>query len=231
MMDDGSVTNSEPWVIFMDIVQLEVHPREVLGKKVARLRRQALTPVHLYGKGLVPASLQADTQALMRVLVQVGKTSPVSLRVSGEDHFTFVREIQRQPVTGQILHVDFYQVPITERMQSAVPITLVGEAPAVRLGGGYLLHAIHHIDIESLPTEVPPAIEVDVSLLDDFEKAVHVSSISLGPNVTILTDPEAVVARVQPPRAKEIEEVPGDSGEDASEEASAGGSGEEPGTG
>ena len=192
----------------MDVAQLDAQPRQVLGKKVNRLRRQGLTPVHLYGKGTDPLSLQMDTQALQRVLVQVGRTSPVTVRVNGTDHFAFVRELQRHPVTGQLLHVDFLQVPLTERLRSAVPIHLLGEAPAVRMQGGSLLQTLHQLEVESLPAEVPSSVELDVSPLDDFEKAIHVSDIDLGPSVTVLTDPETVVARVQPPRAEEkVEKV------------------------
>lgn len=192
----------------MDIAQLDTLPREVLGKKVKLLRHQGLTPIHLYGKGADSLALQADTLALRRVLSQAGQTSPVNVRVDGTDHFAFVREIQRHPVTGHLLHVDFLQVPLTERMRSVVPIHLAGEAPAVRMQGGSLLQTLHQLEVESLPAEVPSSVVVDISSLDDFEKAIRVADIDLGPNVTVRTDPDTVVARVQPARAEEkVEEV------------------------
>ena len=188
---------------------LQLESRSVVGKKVKQLRRQGMTPVHLYGRATEPLSLQGDSAVVRRVIVQAGKTVPVTVSIMGErnSRFVFVREVQRHPLSESLLHVDLYQVPMTEVMQAEVPIYLVGEAPAVRLLNGVLIQALHAIPVECLPLDVPQNVELDISGLDDFEKALHVSDIHLGEKVTILTDPEEVIARVNAPRVVE-EEVP-----------------------
>ena len=191
----------------MDKVILRTEARTLTGKQVKQLRNRGITPIHLYGKAVDSQSLQIDTLTLQRVLGQVGRTSPVTLQVNGEEYFAFAREIQRHPTSGALLHVDFLYVPLTERMRGQVPLYLTGEAPAVRVEAGVLMQALHFLEVECLPTEMPSSVEVDISHLDDFEKAVHVSDTSLSPTVTILNNPEGLVVRVQPPRKVE-EEAP-----------------------
>ncbi|MBI4200668.1 MAG: 50S ribosomal protein L25 [Chloroflexi bacterium] len=188
---------------------LQVEPRAVTGKKVRALRRKGVTPVHLYGKGTPSMSLQAATPVLHRLIVQAGGNTPVSVSVGGHNdlHLAFIRQIQRHPVTEEILHVDLYQVPMTERMRSPVPVYLRGEAPAARGHRGIVVQALHYIEVECLPMELPQYAEVDVSGLQEVDQAIHVSSINFGPSVTILTNPDELIVRVNPLRAVVEEEA------------------------
>lgn len=184
-------------------IVLEAQFRELLGKKTRRLRRQGVIPVHLYGRGVDSMSLQAEAATLQKAMAQAGPITPISVRVSGQEHMVVVRQVQRHPATGRLLHVDFLQVSVTEKMRTEVPIHLVGTAPAIRLQSGVLSQAIHTVLVEALPLEMPRELEADVSGLDDFEKVVRVGDIRVGPGITVLTDPEAVVARVGRPRVVE----------------------------
>ena len=186
----------------MDVVTLRLSPRSVTGKEVKRLRKGGQVPVHLYGRGIESAALQAEAQVLRRVLPQVGTNIPVSLELDGADgeNICFVREIQRHPVTEEVLHVDFLRVDVSRAVQAEVPITLAGSAPAVRELGGTLLQPILSLLVEALPMDIPASLEVDVSWLDDFEKGVYVRDIELSSAVTLITDPDDLVARVSPPR-------------------------------
>ena len=186
------------------ITQFQAMPRTTL-RKVKPMRRQGITPAHLYGKGVPSISLQADSQQLAKLVAQAGANNPVALTIAGtgESHFTFIREVQRHPVTEAILHVDFMQVSMTEKMQADVPIELVGEPEAVRIHGGMLFQALNSIQVECLPLDLPSSVAVDVSELDDFEKTVIVAAINLGDRVTILTDPQELIARVHSPRVSE----------------------------
>ena len=212
----------------MESLSLQAEPRSVTGKKVKVLRRLGLTPIHVYGRGTEPTALQANAATLRRVVAQAGSNVPVTVNVDRDSHFAFIREVQRHPLTEDILHVDFLQVPLTETIRSEVPVYLVGEAPAVRLMDGALNQALHSLQVESLPLDVPQFVEVDVSSLEDFERGIHVSDISLGDKVTILNDPEDLVARVNAPQAvveeveapAEVELVGGDGSQEASEEDS-----------
>ncbi len=103
------------------------------------------------------------------------------------------------PITEELLHVDFLRVDVTQKMVAEVPIVLVGEAPAVGAKGGTLIHALHSIEVESLPMDLPASIQVDISKLDDFEKEVRVRDIPVNPRVVIRTDGDELVARVNPP--------------------------------
>ena len=197
---------------------LELEPRTVVGKKVRQLRRQGITPTHLYGMGIDPLNLQAESAAVQRIVVQAGGNVPVSVTVKGHQkpYFAFIREVQRHPLTESILHVDFYQVTMTEVMQAEVPIYLAGEAPAVRMLNGVLFQALHSFRVECLPLDVPQYVELEIVQLDDFEKALHISDIRVGDKVTILNDPQEVVARVNAPRvAVEEEGIPVAEGEEA----------------
>ncbi len=186
----------------------ETQPRTVLRKKLGALRRSGITPVHLYGKSIQPMTLQADSQNVRRLIATVGPNTPVYVTVAGspDRHFAFIREIQRHPVSERILHVDFYEVPLTETMEAEVPIRLVGEAPAVRLLKGNLLHALQSITVESLPLDIPQQVEVDVSRLINFDVSVTVADIKVSDKVKILTPLDEMVARVTPPRAEEVVE-------------------------
>ena len=107
--------------------------RSVLGKKVKHLRRQGLTPVHMYDSSGSSYSLQVETKTLYQILATYGKTSPVTIRIGEEDHSAFVREVQRHPVSEEIIHVDFLEVDLNKSIRTQVPVVLVGESSAVRL--------------------------------------------------------------------------------------------------
>ena len=208
----------------MDVVTLKLSPRSVTGKKVKRLRKEGAVPVHVYGRGIESQALQTEAHVLRRVLPQVGTNIPLSLELDGEtgENICFVREVQRHPVTEEVLHVDFLRVDVSRAIQAEVPITLTGAAPAVRELGGTLLQPLLSLLVEALPMNVPASIEVDVSELDDFEKGVYVRDIALASTVTLITDPDDLAARVAPPRIEVEEEVVGEEEEFELEE------GEEP---
>ena len=191
-----------------ETISLQTEPRSVTGKHVRFLRRAGVTPIHLYGRETDSLALQVDTPALLDVLTRAGRNAPVSVSVQGSStaHFAFVREVQRHPVTDAVLHVDFFQVPVTETMRAQVPVYLIGDAPAVRLLSGVVTQALQTVEVECLPLEVPQFVEVDISGLEDFEQGIHVSSLDLGRAVTIITAPEELIVRVNPPRV-EVEAV------------------------
>ena len=114
-------------------VSLSVDPREVTGKKVRALRRTGITPIHLYGGGGESLTLQAETQALRAAVNTAGRGQPIALEVGGgEKALTFVREIAKHPVTGELQHVDFIRVDASVPVSAEVTLTMVGEAPAVQ---------------------------------------------------------------------------------------------------
>ncbi len=188
-------------------IELSVEPREVLGKKVKRLRREGLTPANIYGHHVQPTAIQLPTEELHHLLRSAGRNDIVYLRLAGEEpRPTLVRAVQRNPVTDMIFHVDFYQISLKDKVRLEVPLQLVGVAPAVDTSGGTLLHSLDHITVEGLPTEIPSHIEVDVAGLEQIDQSVHVGDLSIPSELTVLTDPELVVAKVAPPVVERVEE-------------------------
>ncbi|MBM4447806.1 MAG: 50S ribosomal protein L25 [Chloroflexi bacterium] len=191
-------------------LMLQATHRQVLGKKTRFLRRQGLTPAHLYGHDVKSVALQCDTDKLKNLVAHAGRTRLVTLEVDDEKaRSVFVREIQRDAISQELLHVDFYQVKRTEKIAFDVPIVLVGEAPAMKFKGRMIIHGLNSLSIECLPTIVPPQIEVDITHLEDIEQAIHVKDIVLDPEITVHEDPEQLVVKVSEVAVKEeVEAAP-----------------------
>ncbi|MCL0028973.1 50S ribosomal protein L25 [Dehalococcoidia bacterium] len=191
----------------MDVHSVKLSPRTQIGKKVSVLRRQGLVPVHVYGAEIESAALQVEGKTLVRLLAQVGTNVPVSVEYDGrdEENICFVREVQRHPVTEEIIHVDFLRVDVSQKISAAVPVILDGTAPGVAQLGGVLLQNLQSLLVEALPMEMPAAFHVDITLLADFEKTIVVGDVATTGDVTILNDPEEMIARVTPPRIEVVE--------------------------
>lgn len=192
----------------MEKIELEVAKREVLGKKVRALRRGGIIPAHLFGNNVEPVPLQCDALELKHVLDKAGKTHLVDLKVDKAKRATkaVVREIQRDPVKGSVLHVDFYQVRMTDKIKVDVPIILVGEAPALKIMGNVLMRELDKLAIECLPDDIPDHVEVDISVLEESHQAVRVGDIEVPEGVSVVTDFEHDVARIGMLRLAEVEE-------------------------
>ncbi len=187
--------------------ELTVVPREVLGKKVKVLRRAGLTPANIFGHHVESLAIQVSTDELKHVLRTAGRNDIVYLRLDGQEaRPTFVRAVQQNPVSDAILHVDFLQISLKEKVRLDVPLHLVGLAPAVDRLGGILMHGLDHVAVEALPTDVPSFIEIDVSGLEEIGDAVKVSDLPIPEGVTVLTDMEQVVAKVAPPAVELVVE-------------------------
>ena len=193
----------------MESIELQVNSREVLGKKVKRLRNQGVTPVHLYGHGVKSLALQCETAQLRHILSAAGKTRVIDLKVDKvkKAKQVLVREVQVAPASDRLLHVDFYQVKATEKLTVAVPIVLVGEAPALKVKGNTLIRELDTMNVECLPGKIPTSIEVDLSVLVEAEQAVRVGDVPVSGDVKVLEDPEQVVVKVAARLVERVEEV------------------------
>ncbi len=214
-------------------IELTVTPRSVLGKKVKTLRRQGITPANIYGHGIPSQAVQLPTPDLTRTIRVAGRNTMLQLHVEGEKKRrpVFFRHVQRNPITDEFLHIDFYQVSLKEKIRLDVPLNIVGEAPAVSVHQGILLQSVNVVSMEGLPGDLPPHIEVDVSGLEEIDDAIHVKDLDVSPDVTLLVDPELVVAKVAAPRLVEEEveeeveegaEVPEEGAEEEKAEAEEG---------
>jgi len=193
----------------MEQMELRAHTRKLMGKKSRFLRRQGVTPVHLFGRNVESLSLQCDTAQLEQLLVRAGRTKLIGLKLDGARKLrsAVVREVQRDPLSDGLVHVDFYQVSMEEKIKVEVPIVLVGEAPALKSKGNILSHELNSLHIECLPDRIPSTVEVDVSSLAEEDQSIHVKDIALGEGIAVLDDPEHVVVKVSVLHIEKIEEV------------------------
>jgi len=192
----------------MDKIELEVANREILGKKVRHLRRQGITPVHLFGHGIKSLALQCDTGELERVLAQAGQTGLIGLKLDKEKkpRTVVVREFDRDWQKGKLLHVDFYQIKMEEKIRLEVPLVLVGEAPALKSKDNMLEHELETLTVECLPAKIPASVEVDISSFTEPGQAIRVKDIALDKDVAVLNDPELVVVKISWRPVEKVEE-------------------------
>ena len=192
----------------MDKIELKVTNREILGKKVKHLRRQGITPVHLFGHGIESLALQCDTGELERVLGQAGQTRLISLKLNKEKkpRSVVVREFDRDWRKGQLVHVDFYQVKMEEKIKLEVPVVLFGEAPALKSKTYMLEHELGTLTVECLPAKIPTSLEVDISSLTEPEQTIRVKDVILDKDITVLNDPELVVVKISWRPVEKVEE-------------------------
>ena len=208
-----------------DRIELRAEPRSIVGKKVRTLRRQGIVPANIYGHEASTAVQVAARDADITIR-RAGRTHLVTLNVAGAEPTTVqVKNWQRHPYKGDLLHVDFYRVSMTETLRVDIPLRLTGEAPGVRTTGGTLFQSTTTVQVECLPGDIPEAIEVDVSGLVDLDSAVHVSDLTIPDGVTLLTDPSEVVVRILPatvePEPEEAAEITAEAeGEQPAAEAS-----------
>ncbi len=194
----------------MDKITLELQKRETAGKHNRALRRSGTTPAHLFGHGVESLSLEGATTELEQTLSRAGMSRLISLKIRGERHArsVLVREIQRKPASGLLLHIDLYQVSSKEKMTGEVPVHLVGTAPALVLRTNKVVIELPSLDIECLPADLPARIDVDTSMLKLASDVIRVGDIRPPDGVTITNDHELVVVKIEMERKVVEEEKP-----------------------
>lgn len=211
----------------MDL-EIAVAGRDVYGKQNKRLRTTGVVPGVLFGKKTGSIPVQIDAKALELLYHRAGRTSVVNVSVDGgRPTSAIIKGIQRNPLTGKALHVDLFAVDLTQEMQADIPLVFVGTSAAVEMEGGILFASLDHLKVRALPADLPHEISVDLSALIDMEATIHVRDLTVVGNVTVVNDPDDLVAKVTPPRAEEeIAPVAAEAGEGAEGEAAAEGGAE-----
>jgi len=206
----------------MKRLELEVLKREVRGKKVRFLRRGGLIPCNIYGHGIESQPVQVEARKLGQIIARAGGTDLIALKMESSDTpgMVLIRDVQRNPMTGEPIHVDFYQVNMSEKLKADVPLVFTGAAPAMKLKNVSLLHAMTAIQVEALPDDLPHNIEVDISSLTLPEQSIHVKDLTVSSKITILADPDQMLIKVAEVR-KVVEEVPAAEAPAEGEEAAA----------
>ena len=194
-------------------IQLAAENRTVTGKKVNQLRREGIIPAVVYGHHVAATNIQVDERALNQALHRAGMTHLLNIQVAdGDALVALVKDIQRESMTQRVTHVDFQAVSMDEPITTSVPIVLDGASQAVE-DGGTLLHALSALEIRALPANLIDSVAVDISVLTDFDAAIHVSDLKVPSNVEVLNDPDELVAKVTPPRVHAEDEEGAEAGE------------------
>lgn len=198
---------------------LTVEYRDVNGKKVSTLRNEGITPVHMYGPGIDPRSLQCDTALVDKIVSEAGGNIPVTINLAGEDdEVCFIREVQYHPVKDVIIHVDFMKVDVNKEVEAQVPVIIQGTSPAVRNLGGTLLQPLQAVTVRALPMEIPAQLTLKAEVLVDYDTNLYVRDLVDMDSVAIINDESELIASVVPPRIEREDTVVDIEGEDGSEE-------------
>ena len=198
---------------------LAVEPRQLTGKKVAQMRRTGILPGNIYGRGLDSVSVQIETETLERTLKTSSANEVLDLKVGDEKNLrpAVIHHIQRHPISTKILHADFFQVALGEKMRADIPLVLVGTSEAVKTYNGVVVSGIDILHVEALPLDIIGQIEIDMSTLENLEDSIHVRDVIVPPTLTVLNDPDVVIVKVASPRV--AVEAEGEEGEAAPEAA------------
>lgn len=194
----------------MDAVTLNVEIRTALGKKNRALRRQGITPIHMYGLAQESETLQVGQAELRTALRAAGRTTPVTLiSTGGEETVTIVREIARHAVTGFIQHVDFQRVDVQQVVETPVPVSLTGQedAPGTAGGAGVVTQGMFEILVRAKPFDVPNEIVVDCSGMEEIDSVILASEVKLPAGVEFAGNDDDRVCWVQPPRVTAEEDL------------------------
>jgi len=188
-------------------MQLKATPRKPLGKRSRRMLREGKLPAIVYGHNTEATPITLDRLEFQKVFTRSGRTHLVDLVLDGDrTEKVLVREIQVHPRRQGPIHVDFYQVNLQEKIEVEVPVHLTGESAAVKRGDADVLHAMHSIRVECLPSDIPESFEVDITPLEDIDMELRVSDLSVPKDVTILEEPEELVVKIVHKRELKVEE-------------------------
>jgi large subunit ribosomal protein L25 len=190
----------------MEEIVIKASRREIIGKQVKSLRKEGKLPAVVYGRHIDPLPISLDYREASRTLQGLSLSALIHLHVDGEKHFVLVRDKQRDILRGNLTHVDFQAVSMTEKVRAVVRIEFEGQSPAVTEQGGILVTPIERLEVESLPGDLPEVIKVDVSKLIEVGDMINVGDLDLPKGVTLSYDLEETVAVVTWPEAELVEE-------------------------
>lgn len=180
--------------------------RKETGRKTKALRRKGIVPAVLYGSKIKEnLLLELDSKTFEKTYKEAGESSLLSLDIAGKKFLVLINEVKKNSLTGEIIHVDFFQPKLEKEVEVAVPIIFEGIAPAVKDFGGTLVKSISEIEVKALPQKLPHEIKVDISVLKTFEDAILVKDLIISKEVKILKEPDETVVFVAEPEKVEEE--------------------------
>jgi large subunit ribosomal protein L25 len=184
-------------------MDLAVTTRDIVTSKAKALRKVGIIPAELYGHGLKNVHLSVPAKDFAKVFKAAGKSTVVTLLVEKQKKPAIIHRVLRDYLTNDVVHVDFYQVSMDEKIKAKVPVEFIGEAPAVKEKNAAINKSVYEIEVEALPQDLPPKFQVDLSSLDDINKSIYIRDLVVPKGVKILIDGNTALATATPPVAEE----------------------------
>lgn len=201
----------------MASIALTAQKREQFGRQAKELRASGSIPAELYGRGVENAHLAVTKKDFIKTLKTAGESTIVELVVDGKKHPVLIHDVMRDPISDEIINVDFYQVRLDEKIRVKVPLEFVGESAGVKEKSGILVKALSEIEVEALPMDLPKELTVDLAQLTDIGSSFAVKNLTVPANVRLLAEPEFVIATVTARMTEEQEAALAAKGADVAE--------------
>ncbi len=188
----------------MDKVKLAAKSRDVFGRKTKKGKEEGMIPAVIYGHGIEAKSLWISNVDFLKMIKKSGESTIIELNIDKDKnpHNVIIHETQKDPVSGNFIHADFFKIKMDEAIEVEVELEYIGESPAVKELGGVLVKNIDEVTVKCLPAYLPSKIEVDISSLKTFEDHICIKDLKISDKVTLSADPETVVALVSQPRSE-----------------------------
>ncbi|OHA58247.1 MAG: hypothetical protein A2571_03250 [Candidatus Vogelbacteria bacterium RIFOXYD1_FULL_44_32] len=190
------------------MLTLNAQKRETFGKKLEGARKDGKLPVVIYGPKEDASSYFVDTKEFNKVYREAGESTVIEFKTEAGDHDVLIKETDHNPISGEVIHVDFYVIEKGKKVEVEVPLVFEGESPAVENLAGILVKVIHDLPIEAMPKDLPHDIKVDISALVDFDSQITVADLVVPAGVTVLIDATEVVALVTEAKEEPVEAEP-----------------------
>ena len=190
--------------------KLKIQKRKIFGRKVKKLRAEGILPADVYGRKIKSEAVQLKQTEFMPIYQETGETGLIDLLLEDEKTArpVLIHNVQLDPVSERVIHVDFHQVSLTEKISAQIPVELVGESPAVEQKLGILVRLLSEIEVEALPEALPEKIEVDISSLSKVDDMVKVGDLKVDEKkIKILAEPNQLIVKIEPPAKIEVEPV------------------------
>lgn len=189
----------------MEKYVLQANKREIIGKKVKSLRQEGLLPAVIYGSGIDPQPITLDTKDVIQTLKEIGANTLITIKIGKKEHLALVRDVQREVIKRDLLHIDFQAVSLEESITTAVPILVVGEAPATKEYNAVLSIGLDELQVEAKAKDLPDSISVDISGLEEIGDHILVKDLIIPGEVKVLDDPDELVLVASAQTLMEIE--------------------------
>jgi large subunit ribosomal protein L25 len=191
----------------MEKIELEANKRETAGQGLKKLRGAGSIPAVVYGKKIKPLSITVDRKLFVKKILrsEAGMNAIVTLKVAGEKQkeiAALTHAVQRNPLTDEILHIDFRHIVMDEAIKTRVRVELTGIPIGVKESGGVLVHGLREVEVECLPTDIPDNFTIDVAALQ-INDSLHVADLARVAKVKVLTNPTEMIANCSPPTKEE----------------------------